>query len=171
MELRLLHGIHHTVLLVGAIYKCTENYHKVISTDPRLLNKLGSFDLPFVLLHRSGLTQESVNSVVSLAREGLSISAIGRHMQRLRQNFAAEVINNLVQCYKHSMNKEFTKDEISSFTESDNLNIVIKPFARCFIILFQKYEYSYLSHMASFKIRRCIRLDHTFKVASNIGYL
>ena len=23
--------------------------------------------------------------------------------------------------------------------------------------------------MASFKIRRCIRLDHTFKVASNIG--
>ena len=90
MEPRLFHGIHHTVLLVGAIYKCTENNHKVISTDPRLLNKLGSFDLPFVLLHRSGLTQEFVNSVVSLAREGLSIAAIGRHMQQLRQNFAAE---------------------------------------------------------------------------------
>ena len=25
--------------------------------------------------------------------------------------------------------------------------------------------------MASFKVRRCLRLDHTFKVASNIGYL
>ena len=76
------------------------------------------------------------------------------------------------------MNKEFTKDEIiTSFTLSDILNLIIKQFptndiiARCFIIVFQKYEHAYLSHMASSKVRRCLRLGHTFKVASNIGYL
>ena len=36
---RILHDVHHTVLLVCAIYKCTENHHVVYSTDPRILQK------------------------------------------------------------------------------------------------------------------------------------
>ena len=177
IEPRLLHGTHHTILLVGAIYKCRENNHRVHATDPRLLKTLDLFDLPFSLLHRSGLTHEFVNSVISLAREGLSIAAIARHIQNMREDFSAGLIKNLVQCYKHYVNKEFTKDEITSFALSDSLKSIIKPYptndiiARCFMIVFQKYEQAYLSHMASFKVQRCLRLDHTFKVASNIGYL
>ena len=177
LQPRRLHCTHHIILLVGAIYTCSEVNHRVFSTDPRLLNKLGSYNLPFCLLHRSGLTCEFVNSIVSLAREGLSIKAIARHMQRLREECSAQIIRILVQSYKHFLGKEFTTDEITLFTVSDSLTSIIKPFpnndiiARCIIIHFQHYERAYLSEMASIKIQRCIRLDHTFKVASNIGYL
>ena len=177
LQPRLIHGTHHTVFLVGAIYKCKENNHKVHATDPRLLNKLGSFDSPFSLLHRSGLANELVDSVISLAREGLSITAIARHIKSLRENFSAGLIKNVVQYYKHYVNKEFIEDEIISFRLSDCLKHITTPFptndliARCFIIVFQKYERAYASHMARFKVQRCLRLDHTFKVASNIRYL
>ena len=89
---RLLHGMYHTILLVGTIYKCIENNHRVRATDPRLLKKVGSFDLPFSLLHRSGVTHELVNTVISLAREGLSIAAIARHIQNQREEFSAGLI-------------------------------------------------------------------------------
>ena len=171
---RLLHGTHHVILLVGAIYLCTETSHDVHSTDPRLLTKLGSHNLPFYLLHRSGLTCEFVYSVVSLAKEGLPIAAITRHIQRLREEFSADIICTLVHCYKRRIGKQFSQEEVSEFTKSECLLSTQQPHptnARCFIIYFQQNECAYLSHMDSMRIRKCIRLDHTFKVASNIGYL
>ena len=97
LQPRLLHYTYHTVLLVCAIYKCTENNHRIYSTDPRVLNKLGSsFSLPFFLLHRTGITRQFVDSVVSLAKEGLSIKAIARHVH---EEHLADVICRLVQCY------------------------------------------------------------------------
>ena len=138
IEPRLLHGTHHTILLVGEIYKCRENNHRVHATDPRLLEKLDLFDLPFSLLHRSGLIHELVNSVISLAREGLSIAAIARHIHNLREDFSAGLIKDIVLCYKHYLNKEFTNDEITSFTLSDSLNLIYPTndiIARCFSII------------------------------------
>ena len=43
--------------------------------------------------------------------------------------------------------------------------------ARCIVINFQQNEDIYFTQMASLPVTDCIRLDHTFKVASNIGYL
>ena len=74
------------------------------------------------------------------------------------------------------MAKHFTREEIVQFT-SHILTSIMQPFptndiiARCFVIHFQECEHGYLSHMAGIKIQRCIRLDHTFKLASHIGYL
>jgi len=57
------------------------------------------------------------------------------------------------------------------------LSLICKPVpsndivARSFIIRFQKDEGIYFSHMTNLKASNCIHLDHTFKVASNIGYL
>ena len=100
---------HRAILLVGVIYKCRENNHRVHATDPRLLEKLDSFDLPFSLLHRYGLTHEMVNSVISLAREGLSIAAIARHIHNLREEFSAGLIKDIVLCYKHYLNSQTMK--------------------------------------------------------------
>jgi len=64
-----------------------------------------------------------------------------------------------------------------SVSSHDIVNLIIKPFpsnniiARCFTIVFQQNEDLYSTHMMNLKISNCIRLDHTFKVASNIGYL
>ena len=171
---RLLHDTHHLILLVGAIYTCSDTNHKVHSTDPRLISKLDSTILPFHLLHRSGFSHEFVTSVVNLAKEGLPIA---RHIQKQREEFAGDLISMLVQCYLYHSGVHFTQVQILQFLKSESLRSLIQPFpsndiiARCFFIHFQKYELSYLSHMGNTKIKKCIRLDHTFKVASNIGYL
>jgi len=43
--------------------------------------------------------------------------------------------------------------------------------ARYFIIKFQENEKFYTENMMSLKVTDYISLDHTFKIASNIGYL
>ena len=53
---------------------------------------------------------------------------------------------------------------------------LIKPFptndiiAKCFLISFEMAKTFYTREMLPLKVRHCIRIDHTFKVASNIGY-
>lgn len=42
---------------------------------------------------------------------------------------------------------------------------------RCFVINFQENEMYYNEDMLGLEVGSCLRLDHTFKVASNIGYL
>ena len=108
---RLLHDTQHVTLLVGAIYSCSETNHKVHSTDPRILAKLSCSSLPFHLLHRSGFTHEFVNYVVSLAKEGLPIAAIARHIQRLREEFAADIICTFVQCYRQHVGIQFSQEQ------------------------------------------------------------
>ena len=173
---RLLHDIQHTVLLAGAIYKCTEGQHTIYSTDPLILQKIGVAHLPFFLLHRSGFTRIFVHCVVSLAHEGLNIKAIARHIQSLREEYASELILKLMkEC--RCIGKELTQSEIDSLTASTSVSSIAQPFpsndiiARCFIIHFQQNEDIYTAHMMNLSITKSIRLDHTFKVASNIGYL
>ena len=60
---------------------------------------------------------------------------------------------------------------------STTTSLIVQPYptndiiARCFIIKFQENERFYTKQMLDLKVTRCLRLDHTFKVASNIGYL
>lgn len=60
---------------------------------------------------------------------------------------------------------------------STTTSLIVQPYptndiiARCFIIKFQKNERFYTKHMLDLKVTHCLRLDYTFKVASNIGYL
>ena len=71
------------VLLVGTTYKCTTDHHTVYLKDPRLIQRIAKIHLPLILLHRTGFTRAFIHSVVSLAKEGLPIRAIVRHIQRL----------------------------------------------------------------------------------------
>ena len=106
---RLLHDTHHLILLVGAIYTCSDTNNKVHSTDPRLISKL---DSTILLLHRSGFSHEFVTSVVNLAKEGLPIAAIARHIQKQREEFAGDLISMLVQCYIYHSGVHFTQVQI-----------------------------------------------------------
>ena len=163
---RLLHNIQHTVLLAGAIYKCTEGQHTIYSTDPLILRKIGIVHLPFFLLHRSGFTRTFVHCVVSLAHEGLNIKAIARHIQSLREEYAAELIVKLVKDCS-CIGKELTQSEIDSLIASTSVSSIAQPFpsndiiARCFIIHFQQNENIYSAHMINLSIRKSIRIFTT----------
>lgn len=94
---RLLHDTHTIVLLVGAVYKCT-NSHTIFSTDPRLIQRIDKNQLPFVLLHRTGFTRMFIHSVVSLAQE-MSILGIARYIKNVREEYVAELALQLSKDY------------------------------------------------------------------------
>lgn len=176
MQPRLLHDIRYMILLVSAIYKCSHE-HIIYATDASLLKVIPSIHIPFILLHRSGFTRGFVQHVVSLAQEGLSMEAISRHIQSARQHFMADTIHQLMTDYTILTNKELSSFQIESLTESHVAHLITHPFptndiiTRCFIITFEENKTFYSTHMLHRSVQYCLRLDHTFKVASNIGYL
>lgn len=172
---RVIHDPESVVILVGAIYKCSKN-HTVYSTDPHYINKIDRV-LPFVLLHRTGFTRTFIHSVISLAQEGLSMQAIVRHIHGIRKEFASEMLTNLISDYNVYTEQGLTEEQTLSLAMSTSITFVIQPIptndaiARCFIISFFDNKLFYTQQMMRLKVRKCISLDHTFKVASNIGYL
>ena len=176
MQPRLLHDIHYVVLLVEAVYKCHQCNHHVYSTDPRVLQKIEMPRMPFFLLHRRGFTRTFVDYIINLAHEGLAIQSIARHIQAMRETYVNNKIFCIAKDCKHLQN-ELSQQQIDFIANSVYVTAVSKPYpsndliARCIIIDFQQNEAIYSTQMASLPVTDCIRLDHTFKVASNIGYL
>ena len=172
---RLLHDTYSTVLLVGAIYKCNKN-HTVYSTDPRFIKRIDRI-LPFILSHRTGFTRAFVHCVNSLVQEGLPMQAVVRHISDLRREYACEMILNLKSDYNVYTGQGLTEAQTLSLATSNYAAYITQPMptndaiAKCFIAdLFSK-EMFYIQQMMHVRVSKCIRLDHTFKVASNIGYL
>ena len=75
-QLRTLYGINGIVLLVGQIFRCSCG-HLVTNYDPRLLSIFPDRScLPFMLLHKCGLTVELINFIFALASQGTSFKDI-----------------------------------------------------------------------------------------------
>ena len=135
---------HSTVLLIGAIYKCSTDHHIIFSTDPQ---------------------------------EGLPINTIARHIQSLREEYVSELVVQLANDWNMCTKQELTQSDLSSLTTSAPINLLSRPFpsndiiTRCFVVNFQENQMFYDTEMLNLNVKQCIRLDHTFKVASNIGYL
>ena len=73
---RTLYGLNGIVLLVGQIFRCSHG-HLITNYDPRLLNIFPDRScLPFMLLHKCGLTLELVNYIFSLASQGMDFTNI-----------------------------------------------------------------------------------------------
>ena len=156
---------------MGATCKCCKG-HYIHSTDPRILKKIDQVYLPFHLLHRTGFTRAFVSEVVHLAHEGVPICAIAIHVTNLREEYEAEQIIKLMKDYSTYAEKDTSETNFSKLVSS-----ILLPYptndiiARCILIDFKKNERMYCVDMASKKVGECIRLDHSFKIASNIGYL
>lgn len=166
---RIVHDINHVIFLVSAIYQCSEGpQHTLYSTDSQILEQLNSIWIPFNLLHRTGFTRSFVNSVINLVVEGLPLQAIECHIPSQREQHAKEV--------EMKFNSTFNDITMTGML-SKILNLIFKPIpgndliARCFMIRFQQDEHKYSAYMTNLKVSNSIRIDHTFKVASNIGYL
>ena len=176
MQPRLIHDIRSNVILVGAIYRCSSD-HVVYSTDANILQKLDRAHTPFILLHRTGFTRAFVQTVVNLAQEGLSMQSIKRHIEAVRHEFVVDIIQRLVSDYNMCLGSQLTISQIQSVTSSTFVDLISHPIptndiiSRCFIVTFEENELHYTKQMLQVEVKNCLRLDHTFKVASNVGYL
>ena len=108
-----------------------------------------------------------MQSVISLIQEGLSIQAIARHVKCQREQYSKEMILKLSSLLGHNLTPLMIEDAYVISQPYPSNDII----ARCFIIMFQENETFYTEKMMSLKVTGYISLDHTFKIASNIGYL
>jgi len=154
---RALHGMNDVVLLISAVYSCN-NRHRILAHDELVLDLLPESSIPFCLLHQTGFTKDLVDTCTTFCRQGVNFYTMETLiLERRWQTFSRkqELLSN--------------KDEFwaSSMSKSPSNDILVK----CFLAGFLRNENTYLHEMTSIEIGKSISFDHTFKIASNIGYI
>jgi len=163
---RVLHGMNDKVLLVSAVYSC-EKRHKLLAHDETVLKQLPSHLIPFCLLHKTGFTQELVDTCQAFCRQGINFYCMETLILEKRwENFARKVQLHTINSERQvscSYN-EFLASPMSQAPSNDILS-------KCFVAGFLQNEELYINEMMAIPVTDSISFDHTFKIASNIGYL
>ena len=170
LQPRILHDITHAVLLVSAVYMC-DNGHEVPSTDPNILQMIyPETHLPFVLLHRTGFTRGFLHIVIQLFVQGLPLSVIESFVSECRLNHC----QSKLLCLKNELELCGYTSNVTLECKAINLLHLPSPsndiLNKCFLTHFQQCKTAYEQAMSSLTTKSYISFDHTFKVASNIGY-
>ena len=173
---RLLHCIEDIVYLISVTYVC-DNRHKLLSHDEVVLSLLPKEVIPFILSYQTGVTKQLFDMCTSLCRNRMTFFDI--------ESF---ILERWWECYINKQNilKATKKTLLSNDDDSTNEDSSIKSnfwksptsnalsnniLAKCFLAGFLQNEQLYLQEMEAIPIGEYISFDHTFKVASNIGYL
>ena len=123
--------------------------------------------IPFILFHRSGVMRSFARLLITLTVKGLSFKAIEDSVRLHRNEYIASLqlkINCLL-------------PQSTSVTEDKPISHVYMPYLsndlvwNCFLKNFAKNRQFYFHEMASLRTVSYITIDHTFKVAANVGYL
>ena len=165
---RVLHGINNIVLLVSAVYVC-DNRHKLLAHDEIILGKFpASTMVPFLLLHRTGFTRELVDMCTAICRRGINFYNLeSMIIERRWETFARQ--QQLIQIHGKISQQPIS---LSDFWESSLSNSPSNDaLSKCFLAEFLEHEQLYLNEMTCIPTRESISFDHTFKVATNIGYI
>lgn len=73
---RCLYGVSGITVLLCQIYTCSQN-HFITTCDPRVQKTFSNHAIvPFVLLHRTGITQEACHTIFDMASQGTSFADI-----------------------------------------------------------------------------------------------
>ena len=73
---RTIYGLHSQVLLVSAVIVCG-NGHRTLSHDERVLRLIPAHtQIPFILLHKTGLTLECAETILTLCGQGINFYSI-----------------------------------------------------------------------------------------------
>lgn len=172
LQPRIVHTFEHTVLLVSAVFLCSFG-HEVCSTDPRFLEQFSQAHVPFVLLHRTGFVKQFIQSTMSLIQQGLNFASVERFVSDRRQHFTMQIAYQIEEALKGQIPSDFQ----SHFLYNQISELISKPIpsndvlCKCFVVEFLLNRESYSLHMSSILVKKYISIDHTFKVASNIGFV
>ena len=156
-EPRVTQSMDNIVYLVSAVYVCCNN-HRLLAHDP-IIQKCFPIQtvIPFVLLHK---TRDFAGMCVSLVRNGMNFYAIESLVIERRMETYATGISHF------RLNKQFTNYQrfSDSLLSKCPSNSVI---ATLFVALFLDNESSHLHEIEKITV---VSFDHSFKVASYIGY-
>jgi len=170
---RVIHDMEHTVLVVPAVYSCP-NEHTMSATDPSIMSMLTAEEQPFTLLHRTGFTKCFLRSIIHLISESMTISAVESYIIKSRRHYAASLLMQVKHALvQHSVNHRYEDLVLTS----SPFDLIQTPFPsndiiyKCFLVDFFDNRELYDTHMQQLSASKFISFDHTFKTASNIGFL
>ena len=129
--------------------------------------------IPFILLHRSGLTRQFARTVIRLALEGMGFTAIERFIINRRLEYSASVKLQIDDVYRtlqgsvphHNMAIDSALCYLQKPYPSNDL------LCRCFLQDYLEHKPYYSREMEHQIASEYISIDHTFKVAANLGYV
>ena len=171
---RLIHDISDIVFLVSAVYVC-DNGHKTLAHDPYILKAMPHSSITFVLLHQTGFTRAFVDLCSSLCYNGMNFNSLEGTIKKLRwENFIQK--KSMYEYLVRSLEVDSTHCDLLAleFSEFQNTAMAILPsddtIGKCFLSNFLESENTYVSCSQSINTGCSLSFDHTFKIASNIGY-
>lgn len=167
---RRLYGLTCPVMLVSRVYRCQSHNHEIIAHDCGLLKQLLGVDRePFILSHLTGMTRELQMTISSYILSGLAFSDIENILRQHLWNSLAE------RCKTYNLHFPNSKKLFPSNLEEDVKQIWKEPsndfIESVFLADFMDKENLYTARMVDIDIgpNEWISMDHTFKVACNIG--
>lgn len=179
---RLLHDFDSVVLLIGRVYRCSNN-HEYLSYCQSVLNSVfpTGFQFPFHIQHKVGFVLSFLQLVITLAEKGLGhseiVDVIGKsraHQKSIiESSFWRELLwykqNNVAHLPEYaelcSIVKNWKDNKVHAIIPSRFL--ITSLFATHF---FRSKEDFYINKMTTLCCQNSISLEHTFKVAANLGY-
>ena len=171
---RVIHDVKDVILLVSAVYMC-EDRHKTLANDPRILKMLPKTMIPFIMLHRSGFSQDMIDLIMSFCHRGMNFYSIEAAIKdiRLKNYFRRKCMyESLVEHYRKSNTIE---QEYKEFFDFKHTRMGLLPtddsIKNCFLAKFLEDESFYIHSLQAINTGNSLSFDHTFKVAANIGHL
>ena len=101
------------------------------------------------------------------------MQSIKRHIEPIRYEFVVDVIHRgyFLTTIRAWQSTNYIPDSVHPhfwilYPIQFQLTIIW-----CFVVTFEENELHYTKQMLQVEVKNCLRLYHTFKVASNVGYL
>ena len=145
--------------LVGKTYFCP-NKHQINSYHAGVIDQIPVEKIPFMLTFKTGMTKTLFHRIIRYLEVGTSFSGI----ESLLGGFLLD------EC-----NRRWMVDNKKHFEKSQVQNILVKLapthqlIRQCFVMHYEGYKHLYKKGMDRIPFKS-LSFDHTFKVATNIGY-
>ena len=144
---------------VGKIYHCKNN-HSINSYHAGIIDQIPIDKVPFMLTFKTGITKTLFHKITRFLEVGVSFNGMEG---LLSSNFVDECHRRNMMLQNELLLTEQIKEIISSFSLSDHL------LRQYFVVHFEAYKKTYQQELDKIPFKS-LSFDHTFKVATNIGY-
>lgn len=170
---RVMYGVNGPVYLVSRVYRCSGQHAEIIAHDPAILEIIPQSRRPFILSHITGVTRELHESIGSYITTGMKME----HIHDMMGQIYIESYTRKRICFEEDLQHFLSKTETPLETPCDKFPSVlpdeyqppsITVIRDCFLYAFERKQSMYTSKMIELSAE-WISIDHTFKVAANIG--
>ena len=159
------------VILVALIRHCSQG-HQITTCDPRVLAKIHDRRcIPFILLHRCGMTRDLSEFIFALAVQGLSFSDIETLLWwRIQERYYRSQITFLCNLASQVLLQKSGTPTVPACPPCTLQSMSNDQIMDCFLSRFTEVKGFFAREMFLITGQHCSS-DHTFKLAKHVGIM